>query len=67
MVRLKRRYIVFQIDWKEKPTSFNNYMIQKRIQEEIGKRFGDFGAGLCQGNILGLNDIYCFLLTHFFN
>ena len=54
MVRFKRRYLVFRIDWKTKPTTVNFKQISEYIQLEISRQFGDFGAGLSQGQILGI-------------
>lgn len=58
MVRFKRRYILFRIDWADKPAAVSFKQIPKQIQEEVERQFGDYGGGLTQGQII------CLLLNH---
>ena len=55
MVRFKRRYIVFRMDWEKKPQTFNAQHIVDHIQSQISQSFGDFGAGLSQGQIISFS------------
>ena len=54
MVRFKRRYLLFRIDWSGPPCMDVFKCLPKLIYQEIEKRFGDFGAGLSSNQIVSL-------------
>ncbi|KAA6367099.1 MAG: hypothetical protein EZS28_037373, partial [Streblomastix strix] len=52
MVRFKRRYMLIQIDWMQRKPNVDTRAVGYKIQEEVAKHFGDFGAGLVLGTII---------------